>query len=196
MSVAELVRSGQSIEAVARAFDALDHTGRLAQMYELTHADQEKLFTLAAGRACSIAGDFIPAGKQPLQEVIHWGINSLPVFRKFQKRFTAPRTPGAAPIALGYNEQTMKTFTGPGFFVAREAASESGVKTVVVDYTLLPDHKPDAWPTILPNTARLSRFVYNGTNDWMWKVSANVTVGRARRESGWMPNWFVLCRED
>jgi hypothetical protein len=67
---------------------------------------------------------------------------------------------------------------------------------VVVDYKLLPNEKPAEWPKILPNTARLSRFIYNCTNDWMWKVSKHVTVGRARRDSGWMPNWFVLCRED
>jgi len=99
-------------------------------------------------------------------------------------------------VVIGYNEQAMKLFTGPGYFVAREDKSESGVQTVVIDYKQIPNEKVPSWPGILPNTARLSRFIYNGTSDWMWKVSSHVSVGRARRDSGWMDNWFVLNRED
>jgi hypothetical protein len=196
MSLAQLVRDSKEIDVIAAQLDGLDHAGRMQEISKLTRADQARLFELSAGRACSLATDFVPAGKPPLTEVIHWGYNSLAMFRTFQKRFCWPAQPHVPKIAIGYNEQAMKFFTGPGFFVAREDTSESGVLTVVVDYKLLPDEKPESWPTILPNTARLSRFVYNGTRDWMWKVSRHVTIGRARRDAGWMDNWFVLCRED
>lgn len=197
MALTDLIRAGSpDPKAIAAYLDALTHDGRMQELAALTADDQRRLFEIVDGQACTLAGDFVPAGKGPLQEVIHWGYNSLPAFRTFQKRFCWPSNGPESHINIGYNEQAMKLFTGPGYFVAREAKSESGVTTVVVDYKLEPKEKPAAWPKILPNSARLSRFIYNGTNDWMWKVSKHVTVGRARRDSGWMPNWFVLCRQD
>jgi hypothetical protein len=194
MNPIEELRAKGSIDTIAAGFDAASHAQRLEWMYQLTHDDQARLFELATGRACHLDGDFVPSSKPPLTEVIHWGINSLPTFRKFQKRFA--RSKSTARHAVGYNEQTMKLFTGPGFFTAREDLIESKGPTVVVDYTLLPSEKVESWPPILSNKARLSRFVYNGTMDWMWKVSNNVSVGRASRGGQWMDNWFVLCRQD
>jgi hypothetical protein len=195
-TLVELVRKGAKPEELEQLLDGLDHAARYAECVALTGADQAKLFELSAGRGCTIAGDFVPESVGTLVEVIHHGKNSLPVFKQFQKRFARPKTPHVPPAAVGYNEQTMRAFTGPGFFVAREERHESGEKTVVIDYTRLPDEKVATWPEILPNTARLSRFIYNGTQDWMWRVSKHVTIGRARRASGWMDNWFVLCREE
>lgn len=186
-----LVRDRAAIDDIARHLDALAPEARLAEVAALSGKEQQALFELAKGRGCTVDRDFTP-GKGALVEVIHEGKNSLPVFTRFQKRFA--RLEGAEPRTTGYNHQAMAAFTGPGYFTAREAELD-GVKTVVIDYTLLPAERAAGWPEILPNTARLSRFVYNGMQDWMWRVSAHVTIGRARKASGWQPNWFVLCRQ-
>ncbi len=196
MTPIELLRTRKPVEEIGAAFDMLDHSARLQQIYLFGREDQADLFERATGHACALARDFVPNGKDPLTEVIHWGINSLPTFRKFQKRFAWPSTRAEPPAVVGYNEQAMRTFTGPGYFTAREDSISGQGPTVVIDYTQLPSEKPVQWPAILPNTARLSRVIYNGTMDWMWKVSGHVSVGRARRSSGWMDNWFILLRQD
>jgi hypothetical protein len=47
---------------------------------------------------------------------------------------------------------------------------------------------------ILPSSARLSRFVYNGTRDYMRGVSAHVSIGRAEVRGRLSDNYFILCR--
>jgi hypothetical protein len=74
--------------------------------------------------------------------------------------------------------------------VARQA---SGAE-VVIDYCEVPARKPAEWPPVLPNSARLSRFIYYRTRDYMRGVSQHVTIGRATRDGKPMDNWFVLCR--
>ena len=49
---------------------------------------------------------------------------------------------------------------------------------------------------IMPNSVRLSRFIYNGTVDVMRRVSGHVTIGRAVRDNKPMDAWFVLVRRD
>jgi len=66
---------------------------------------------------------------------------------------------------------------------------------VNIDYTRVPPRGAEGWPAVLPNSARLSRFIYNGTQDRMRGVSAHVTIGRASRAGKDMDNWFVLVRE-
>ena len=80
--------------------------------------------------------------------------------------------------------------TGADTFVARLASDHE----VVVDYYETPPAKPASWPPILPNSARLSRFIYYRTRDILRGVSEHVAVGRATRESKPLDNWFVLCR--
>jgi hypothetical protein len=196
MSIQQLIQNGKSIDEIASAFNAMNHEARLAEVYTLSGADQAKLFEMAKGRVCRLRGEFIPDKTPPGTEVIHWGFNTLPLHRKFQKRFMWPTKSRSPDQVFGYNEQTLKTFTGPGYFVAHDGEIEKGLTTVVIDYTMAPDEKVGPWPTIIPNSARLSRWIYNGTKDWMWKVSDHVTIGRASRADDWMPNWFVLCRED
>lgn len=75
--------------------------------------------------------------------------------------------------------------TGPGWFVARDA---------VIDDKRVPTACSAAWPEIRPNGGKLSRFIHDGNAEWLWRVSAPLTIGRARRSSGWLDNWFVLCR--
>jgi hypothetical protein len=91
----------------------------------------------------------------------------------------------------------MRLFTGPGYFVAYQPTEPLALHGgVIIDYRRVPPDKPEGWPPVLPNTARLSRFIYNGTVDVMRRVSDRVTIGRAMRGSQPMDNWFVLVRRD
>jgi len=46
----------------------------------------------------------------------------------------------------------------------------------------------------VPNSHRLSRFVFQGMQYVLLGVSDHVTIGRAMRAGLWLPNWFVLVR--
>ena len=177
------------VPALAGYLDGLDGAERVAQARALSAAEQKRLFDAAAGFRRVTLDDFVPRGSKPLQPVIHYGRNSLPLFKTFEKRFCRPDAGGGE--LWGYNEQAFKTFTGPGYFVAKQASDEE----VVIDYCDVPPRKPAEWPPILPNSARLSRFIYFRTRDFMRGISQHVTIGRATREGKPMDNWFVLCRE-
>ncbi len=82
---------------------------------------------------------------------------------------------------------------GPGYFVAYPYENEG---EVLVDYLRVPPKRPAEWPEILPNSSRLSTFVYNGTQDVLRGVSKHVTIGRAFKGGKPLSAWFVLCRED
>jgi hypothetical protein len=179
------------VAALGDFLDALPPRERVEAVRDLSASEQARLFDAAAGFRRVTLEDFVPTDVPPLRPVVHHGRNSLLAFRTFEKRFCRP--PGAAPDALwGYNEQPFRLFTGPGYFVARRADD----REVLIDYTELPPAKPESWPPILPNSARLSRFIYDGTRDFMRGVSRHVTIGRATRAGKPMDNWFVLCREE
>ena len=177
------------LAGLAAFFDGLAAADRVREARSLGAAEQARLFEAAAGFRPVTLADFVPAERSPLEPVIHFGRNSLPVFKIFEKRFC--KSDGGEAELWGYNEQTFKTFTGPGYFVARQADP----REVVIDYCETPPRKPASWPEILPNSARLSRFIYYRTKDFMRGVSRYVSIGRATREGKAMDNWFVLCRE-
>jgi len=189
-SIHEFFR-GEDVD-LARLFDYLDglaSASRIAEARRLTPNEQARLFDRAAGFRRITLDDFVPVDAPALAPVIHYGRNSLPVFRIFEKCFCKPDT--ASGELWGYNEQRFKTLTGPGYFVARPA----GDSEVLIDYCEVPPRKPPEWPPILPNSARLSRFIYHRTRDFMRGVSTHVSIGRATREGKPLDNWFVLCRE-
>lgn len=179
---------GVDLEGLASCLDGLPSAQRVAEVRDLSGAEQARLFEAARGFRRVTLDDFVPADEPPLHTVIHFGRNSLPVFRLFEKRFCRPDE--AKEEIWGYNEQTWKALTGPGYFVARLASDLE----VVIDYCEVPPRKPEAWPPILPNSARLSRFIYYRTRDFMRGVSRHVSIGRATRDGKPMDNWFVLCR--
>jgi hypothetical protein len=190
MSIHEFFRGDDVDLAPLSAYlDGLASAARIAEARSLTAIEQAHLFARAAGFRRITLDDFVPANAPALAPVIHYGRNSLPVFRMFEKRFCKPDTGGGE--LWGYNEQRFKAFTGPGYFVARPA----GDLEVVIDYCEVPPRTPPQWPPILPNSARLSRFIYYRTRDFMRGVSTHVSIGRATREGKPMDNWFVLCRE-
>ena len=182
-----------NIKELSEYLDSLTNRQRIQATQTLRAQEQERLFEAAEGFQPLTLEHYAPSmGLPPLTEVIHYGRNSLPLFRSFQKRFTYPDIETDVPQRWGYNHQAMACFTGPGYFVAKEA----GQGEVVIDYYEVPPKKPQQWPEILDNSQRLSRFIYFHTQDFMRYVSKHVSIGRAMRQGKWMKNWFVLCREE
>lgn len=178
------------LQGLAAYLDGLDHAARVEATQQLGGKQQARLFEAAKGFRAITLDDFVPKAVAPMQEVIHHGRNTLLAFNYFQKRFCRPE--GKDAELWGYNEQSMKWAVGPGYFVTKV----SGPGEVVIDYYEIPPGKPDSWPQILPNSARLGRFVYHHMQDFMRGVSKNVTIGRAARNGKDMDAWFVLCRQD
>lgn len=196
-SLHELLRGTIDMNAVRAHLDALASPARIGAVTALSASEQAALYEAARGFAKVSLEFMVPSAVGRGREVVHHGRNSLPAFRYFQKRFHRPEGEAGDKHLWGYNHNPawLVTLTGPGYFVAYE----QGEGEVLIDYTRLPPFdakQPPGWPKVLPNSARLSRFIYNGTQDTLRGVSAHVTIGRAARAGKDMPNWFVLCRED
>lgn len=192
-SLADLFQHGAPVlPALAERLDGMTPADRLAAVRALGRREQAALFEAAQGHRPITLADIVPAGLAPLAEVPHHGKNSLPVFTHFAKVFCRPDED--LEELWGYNRTRalISVPVGPGYFVAYAYGSGE----VLVDYLRVPPRSPAGWPAILPNHARLSRFVYNQTQDVLRGVSRHVTIGRATRRGKPMDNWFVLCREE
>ncbi|MCC7078791.1 MAG: hypothetical protein IT198_16865 [Acidimicrobiia bacterium] len=194
MDIHHLCKAPLDLDAVAAFLDSLHHEGRVVACRSLTGQEQARLFEAAEGYRKTTVEDIVPASVAPLVPVPHWGKNSLPAFTVFQKVFCRPDDTAArdAGELWGYNEFGLKAFTGPGYYVAYNLPDGE----VLVDYTRIPGGRAPGWPRVIPNSRRLGRFIYYGTQDTLRGVSEHVTIGRAARDGEWMPNWFVLVRQD
>ncbi len=199
------LRSGTTIEAIAASLDALDHAERLRQTRALRPADQATLYRLAEGRHTTLEF-FVPAGTPHGTEVIHDGINTLPgIGGTFQKRFA--RDPDDPHRLLGYNHNNsgivshLFWFTGPGYFVVRETGSDSpDGRTdhggqLFVNYYEQPATAPvNSWPHPKPPVGFSAGLVWGQMCDYMWRVSAHVSIGAAFKKGRAMNQYFVLVR--
>jgi hypothetical protein len=192
MSVHDFISPRQvDLAGLSHFLDDLNQGRRVRAVRSLSAAEQALLFEAAKGYRPLTLADYVPEALGPLQPVIHYGCNSLPTFRIFEKRFCRPDQ-ASAPQLWGYNEQVMRFVTGPGYFVTRQADDDE----VVIDYFDIPPRKPAQWPELQPNSERLGRFIYYRTRDYMRGISRHLSVGRANREGKPLDNWFVLCREE
>lgn len=182
------------VSTIAAQLDGLAPALRVAVVRRLGRGEQRRLYERAAGFAPLGLSDLVPPDRRALEPVRHYGLNTLPAFRVFEKRFCrGPDEDPRAPSALaGYNHQTMQPITGPGYFVAVEDAQ---TREVLVDYTRLPEERPDAWPAIRSNERGLARFVYGFMVDRLRRVSEHVTIGSAARKGRELGSYFVLSRE-
>jgi hypothetical protein len=180
---------GANLPALAEFLEQLEPDARVDAVRSLRASEQARLYEAAAGYRAVRLTDFVPERTPPLRQVIHRGRNSLPVSNIFEKRFCLPDRNGEL---WGYNEHRLRVLTGPGYFVARH----SGELEVTIDYSSLPSSKPASWPEIVPNSARLGRFVFDGLVDVLRGVSGHVTVGRATKDGKPLNTWFALCRSD
>jgi hypothetical protein len=193
-----LLAEGASLAAIASHLDGLDPAARLAQCRALGRADQRKLYNLATAELCRLE-DLVPAAVAPRTEVIQSGQNTLPlpgILQRFEKRFCRPDD--GTDRLFGYNEGVTRSWIGPGCFVAyatddnKDWLARGGV---VVDYFKVPDGAVvDGWPKVVSNSRGLQFFVYNGTRDFMRKVSRDVTIGAAYKGEKPLDHYFVLVR--
>jgi len=186
------------IDEIAAYLDGLGGEERWAEVSALGRTRQRALYDKAAHASPIDFAHFV-GDAAPRREVIHDGINTLPVpprIRRFQKRFSRP-TYGEGRL-FGYNEGVTRKWIGPGYFVAIPTADRpawSARGAVVVDYFQVPDGEvPPGWPEVVDNHWRLQRFVYQGTRDFMRRVSAHVSVGAAFKGERPLDHYFVLCR--
>jgi hypothetical protein len=183
-----------AVARISSSLDEMDAASRLWTVLSIKPAEQRTLWELFKDQAPD-ADFFVPSGLDPLVEVIHHGKNTLPTHNFFQKRFC--RADDDSGDLYGYNHQSWSGITGPGYFVAHSSEDEKDAPSAyVIDYTRIPPKKADSWPKILPNEAKLGRFVYAGMKDYMRKVSEHVSIGRAHKGGKAMNAWFILCRED
>ena len=186
------------IDAIAAHLDALDPVVRAAQATALGRAHQRLLYDKAA-HAPEIELAHFVGDAPPEREVIHDGMNTLPVpslFRRFQKRFCRVATDRAQ--LFGYNEGVSRRAIGPGYFVAVPTAGRpawTARGAVVIDYYRVPDGPvPAGWPRVVDNGHGLQRFVYRRTRDFMRRVSSHVSIGAAYKGERPLDHYFVLCR--
>jgi hypothetical protein len=182
------------MRAIELHLDSLDSATRAEEIRTLRRVHQARLFDAAAGYKSISLDDIVPPDRGAMQDVVHHGKNSLPAFNHFAKVFVRAAHPESEEL-WGYNRAGgfIEKVVGPGYFVAYPHEVEG---EVLVDYLRVPPERPEHWPEILPNSARLSRIVYNGTQDVLRGVSNHVTIGRATKAQKPMSAWFVLCRDD
>ena len=191
-SLINALKMQMSIADIAEHLNQLSHDERLHQSRSLGPKYQKQLWILCQDRPTHI-DHFVPLSVPPLTPVRHLGRNTLPVFKFFEKRFMRPSQESSH--LWGYNEGSTRSLVGPGYFVCK-ASPQDERGEVVIDYTELPPSTPSGWPTLKPNEAGLSRFVYAGMNDFMRQVSQHITIGRAYIKGKESPNYFTLCRLD
>jgi len=187
--IAALSPGSMDVDKAEGLLNELGHEERVTVIRTIGKKAQVALFAACEGRKVLLSA-VVPDERDPLKEVIHHGKNSLPVFSHFQKRFCRSSSADSQEL-VGYNHQSMAWATGPGYFMARQEGDE-----VAIDYTRLPSEKPEAWPEIMDNKKKLSRFVYYGMVDYLRRVSSHVTIGRAVRHGKEEENYFLLVRED
>lgn len=196
-----ILDSHVAIDVIEQYLDGLSHQERLSNLATLDRKEQRRLYQKAAESPLITLGHFVPPSLPARVAVNHHGRNTLPLpakHRHFQKRFCRP---AEDPNRLfGYNEAPSRWIVGPGYFVV--VSTEGHPKWqqrggVAIDYFQVPD-KPvcDSWPKVIPNTKGIQRFVYQGTRDFMRRVSEHVSIGAAFKGDESLDHYFVLCRED
>ncbi|MFT3696977.1 MAG: hypothetical protein QM831_27795 [Kofleriaceae bacterium] len=191
----------ETIDAIAAHLDSLSASERWDHVGALGRDRQRTLFDKAAHARPIDFAHFVGTAK-PREEVIHDGMNTLPLpppLRRFQKRFCRP--PGHADHLAGYNEGPTRAVVGPGYFLAiptTERPAWAARGAIVVDYFQVPDASEIAagWPAVVDNNWRLQRFVYHQTRDFMRRVSRHVSVGAAFKRERPLDHFFVLCCRD
>lgn len=197
MALIDLVRSGAHAEDVAKHLDGLAQPQRIEELHALGGKEQARLYEIAEANAPLDLDFFVPRGVADGREVIHFGKNSQPAFREFQKRWARPT--GRPGELYGYNETMVRPLIGPGYFVAHltegDGADPRGA--VVVDYFMVPSGPvPEGWPGVRPNSRGLQRFVYDKTRDYMRRLSSHCSIGVAHRLEKRVMGYFVLCRDE
>jgi hypothetical protein len=192
MDLTTLLEPTIDLARVAAVLDGLGHEGRVHATRTWGKKRQVDLYEAAKGNAIDL--DFlVPAGVGKGVEVIHQGHNTLLLHNEFQKRFV--RLEGDEYEVAGYNFQSLSMFSGPGYFVVRPGEGEHEGE-LAIDYTKLPKTKPAGWPELAPNGGIIPGLVYGNMIDYLRKISAHVSIGRAWKHGKPIQAWFALVRKD
>lgn len=195
MNVSKMIlASDADIDEIAEHLEELSTGARVKASRGLGPKAQRRLWDLARGRRVKLA-DIVPEDRGPLEPVRHYGRNTLPAFKLFEKRFCRPSEEADNGMLWGYNEGASRPLVGPGYFVCRDTDQDAR-GAVVVDYYQVPPERPAEWPAIKSNESAQSRLVYGFMHDFLRRVSAHVTIGRAYKHDRETPNFFTLCREE
>jgi len=188
--LAMLIGQGASSDDIAVFLDGQDRSSRLATVRGLPGRCLGQLYDLVEGATMDL-DHFVPTQVGEGAAVRHLGVNSLPLFRQFEKRFV--RASGGDQL-WGYNHQAMGWLTGPGYFGIRQpAASEA----LCIDYHSVPAATPvEGWPRVRSNERFPDRLVYGFMRDHMRRVSQHVSIGQAEKKGSLMDTWFALVRID
>lgn len=171
------------IHTLATALDAASEEHRLAWLARLPAGQLGVLYDLAEGRAATVEQMHGAEG----EVVIHQGINSLLLFRGFQKRMVSHDGQ-----VKGHNHQPWAWLVGDGTFLVVPSPDVEG--ELWFDYTRLPDSAYPGFPPTKDNRAGLSRFVYGDMIDVVRRVSRDVVIGKAYRHGKFAGQYFALCR--
>jgi len=195
MDVTVFLEPTIDLPRLAEILDGLGHEGRVHTIRTWTKRRQAAIFEAAKANGPIDVDALVPPSIGPLVEVIHQGFNTLGLHNHFQKRFVRLPEGGTDgyPVA-GYNFQALSAFSGPGYFLARNGEGEHEGE-VAIDYHKVPRDKPASWPAIAPNSGLIPGLVYGGMIDYLRKVSAHVSIGRAYKGKA-IDAWFALVRKD
>jgi hypothetical protein len=129
----------------------------------------------------------VSSGQPSFKIIEHFGYNNLPFFRAFSK----PMYRSSEGVIAGRNAQFWEFLTGPGYFTARQLNDTE----ILIDYTTLPESKPDDWPRVTSNARGLSFFVFRNLQDTLRAITDRITIGRASRSGKELPQYFILVRD-
>lgn len=216
MTLRALLDARAPIDQFATYLDALPPDARRDEVNALGRGDQALLFDIAADAGPIRLAHFVPDDVAAGTPVHHPGRNTIGVpahFQRFEKRFVKPSAPEHRGLLAGYNASNA-FFVHPGYYLAYEtdgarvAEDQEPSRTewvrrggVVVDYFQVPEGwpLPSGWPPVRPNSVGIQRFVYDRTRDFMRRVSAHVSIGRASTQDDKgdreLDYWFTLVRD-
>jgi hypothetical protein len=182
-----VIKEGVPLEKITSYLDSLSHADCLQEVSAVGASLQKKLFSMAQNNIKS--EDLIAAEAAPLEPVIFYGKNSLPILSRFQKRMCRSRH---GKTIIGYNHQALRPLTGPGYFVIGDDSDRPG--EVMIDYTKVPSEIPEQWPAYQDNEKGISRLIYGGMKDYLRRVSRDIFIGEATKGGRSMNQYFILCR--
>ena len=170
-----------------RAFlEALPASERTREVMSLRGGAVRKLYDLFATERVLTSAEVVPGGSSEV--MIYEGRNSLALFSRFQKRLIR-----IGDRIVGYNHQSMSLFTGPGYFVVKEADRALPHRgEVLFDYECDPLVPPFGWPRFRRNDTGLG--VFKELKDYVRQVAFGVFVGKAYRGNIDLNAYFALCR--
>lgn len=191
-TLSDLLQDRAPRESIRAFLDGLPPVDRVEMALSISPRDVARLYHAVAGGRETTVEDFCPTDLPSERTVIFSLVNSLPSFRRGEKRFARLES----GQVVGFNTQTWAFVTGPGYFVVQPASDTMDVRgEAYFDYTIAPEKVPAGWPAYKPNRQGLSRIVYADMQDYMREVATNVFVGEAWRNGKSRKQYFVVARE-